>query len=100
MKKKLQLTALLLVMCALGYSAMAENPNPPSEHRVSIGRMVTNLPMASSAPDLAQTVTGKITDEAGEALIGASIQLKGSSNGTITDTDGNINLPYRTGMGH
>lgn len=33
-------------------------------------------------------VTGKVTDEKGEPLIGASVLEKGSSNGTITDGSG------------
>ncbi len=37
-------------------------------------------------------VTGSITDENGEALPGATIQEKGTSNGTITDVDGNFSL--------
>lgn len=37
-------------------------------------------------------ITGKITDASGEPLIGASIQVKGKSSGTITDLDGNFSL--------
>ena len=40
----------------------------------------------------ANTVRGKITDVNGEPIIGASIAVKGSSNGTITDLDGNFSL--------
>jgi len=41
------------------------------------------------------TVSGVITDESGESLIGASVLAKGSSVGTITDIDGRytITLP-------
>lgn len=38
------------------------------------------------------TVKGKIVDEKGEPLPGASIQQKGTSNGTITDINGNFSL--------
>ena len=38
------------------------------------------------------TVKGKVVDENGESLPGATIQLKGTTNGTITDTDGNFSL--------
>ena len=37
-------------------------------------------------------VTGKVVDSAGEAVIGASVLEKGSTNGTITDMDGNFTL--------
>ncbi len=38
------------------------------------------------------TVSGVITDEIGEGLPGATIMEKGSSNGTITDLEGNFSL--------
>jgi TonB-linked SusC/RagA family outer membrane protein len=38
------------------------------------------------------TVKGKIVDKNGESLPGASILQKGTSNGTITDKDGNFSL--------
>ncbi|WP_319271254.1 TonB-dependent receptor [uncultured Draconibacterium sp.] len=38
------------------------------------------------------TVKGKIVDESGEPLPGATIQELGTTNGTITDIDGNFSL--------
>ncbi len=44
------------------------------------------------------TATGNVVDEAlGEPIIGASILEKGTSNGTITDFDGNFTLDVATG---
>lgn len=37
-------------------------------------------------------VQGKVTDSTGEGLIGASVQVKGSTTGIITDMDGNFTL--------
>lgn len=37
-------------------------------------------------------VTGKVTDESGVALIGVSIAVKGTTNGTVTDLDGSYTL--------
>ena len=37
-------------------------------------------------------VSGLVTDTDNEALIGASISIKGTSQGTITDIDGRYNL--------
>lgn len=45
------------------------------------------------------TVSGKITDENGEAILGASILLKGTSTGTITDVDGMYTLNVNDGNG-
>ncbi len=38
------------------------------------------------------TVTGTVQDEAGDPLIGATVQQKGSSNGIATDIDGQFKL--------
>lgn len=50
-------------------------------------------------PALAQkvTVTGTVTDQTGEALIGASVMEKGTTNGTSTDMDGNFQLTVNPG---
>ncbi|MDY9919380.1 MAG: TonB-dependent receptor [Proteiniphilum sp.] len=37
-------------------------------------------------------ITGKITDEQGESIIGANIVEVGTTNGTVTDIDGNFTL--------
>ena len=43
------------------------------------------------------TVKGKIVDENGEGLPGASVQEKGTNNGTITDIDGNYSITVADG---
>ena len=37
-------------------------------------------------------VSGTITDKSGEPIIGANVVIKGTTNGTITDIDGNYTL--------
>lgn len=37
-------------------------------------------------------VSGNVKDESGEAVIGASVQIKGTGQGTITDFNGNFSL--------
>jgi len=37
-------------------------------------------------------LTGKVTDEYGESIIGANVVVKGTTNGTIADIDGNFSL--------
>ncbi|MDR1337357.1 MAG: TonB-dependent receptor [Tannerella sp.] len=37
-------------------------------------------------------ISGNIKDAAGEAIIGATVQVKGTSSGTVTDVDGNFTL--------
>ncbi len=44
-----------------------------------------------------RTITGTVTDESGEALIGASVLVKGSSIGTVTDFNGVYSLDVPEG---
>ena len=46
----------------------------------------------------AQTeITGTVLDEFGEGVIGATVMEKGTSNGTVTDFDGNFKLKVEAG---
>ena len=38
------------------------------------------------------SVSGNVKDEKGDALIGVTIQVKGTTTGSITDMDGNFRL--------
>lgn len=42
-------------------------------------------------------VTGQVTDEAEEAIIGASVRVAGTSTGTVTDIDGRFELQVEKG---
>lgn len=44
-----------------------------------------------------RTVTGTVSDEKGEALVGASVVVKGTTNGALTDVDGNFSLSVQNG---
>lgn len=39
------------------------------------------------------TCTGIVVDQNGETIIGASVIVKGTTNGTITGLDGDFNIP-------
>ena len=49
------------------------------------------MPVHAFAQNL--RVTGTVLDEHGEGLIGAGVVIQGTTNGTITDLDGNFVLP-------
>lgn len=54
----------------------------------------SNIPVSyAQSPDKI-TVAGCVKDAAGDFLIGATVQVKGISGGTITDIDGNYILKY------
>lgn len=51
---------------------------------------------APNATQQSKTISGKVTDASGATMPGVSVLLKGTSNGTITDINGNftlINIP-------
>ena len=56
--------------------------------------LLTFLLLLSSSFLLAQrTITGKVTDaESGQPMIAASVLVKGTSTGTVTDADGSFSL--------
>ena len=43
------------------------------------------------------TITGHVKDAAGEPVIGASVLINGTSNGTVTDLDGNFTVNVQPG---
>ena len=56
----------------------------PQSGRAETGEVQTAMQAA--------TVKGLVVDANGEPIIGASVLLKGTTNGTITDIDGNFTL--------
>ena len=43
-------------------------------------------------------ISGKVTDDDGEPLIGATIKISGSNKGTVTDLDGNYKISVQRGQ--
>ncbi|MDR0657837.1 MAG: SusC/RagA family TonB-linked outer membrane protein [Mediterranea sp.] len=58
---------------------------------------VTNPPAVDIAQQQTVTVKGKVTDTAGEPLVGASVQVQGTSQGVITDVEGNFTISVAQG---
>ena len=57
------------------------------------GLAVSSAPaMASEAPNQNIKVSGQVVDTDGEPLIGATVRVKGSDTGVITDLDGNFQV--------
>ena len=73
--KKTKFTALLLCM---GFSVIA----PVHVH----GTEGTTTEVLQQN----KKVTGQVTDEQGEPIIGASVKIVGTTQGTVTDLDGNF----------
>lgn len=66
-----------------------------------LGSLSTGMTYAASPEDKTEfditqqtaTCQGIVKDITGEAIIGASVIVKGTTNGSITDIDGNFSLP-------
>lgn len=64
-------------------------PNPSWGDTASSGLNHVSMSVLAQA---GENVHGRVVDEKGEAVIGASILVKGTTNGTITDFNGEFNL--------
>ena len=66
------------------------------EYKVLDNQIVLTAKETKVAQQKSQTVKGKVIDKSGEPLIGVSIVEKGTTNGTVTDLDGNYTLTVQT----
>lgn len=86
---RVSLTRLLLLTAVFGYASHAEAQGM----RSSVATLSTEHSLSSvQAPVSVFVVTGTVTDNTGEALVGASVNLEGSNKGTLTDGNGAYRL--------
>lgn len=79
MNRKMKSVSMLLFLSSLSTGiAYAESPKDKVE--VDIVQQTS-------------TCQGVVKDAIGESIIGASVIVKGTTNGTITDIEGNFSLP-------
>jgi TonB-dependent starch-binding outer membrane protein SusC len=62
----------------------------PKQQQVSMPSSVTVTPQVKSPVDV--TISGRVADDSGYAVSGASVAVKGTNIGTVTDADGNFSL--------
>ena len=67
-------------------------PRSPAIPRLPLRCATTLVALAAALGLRAQTVTGTVVDDAGEALIGVGVLIAGTGTGTATDYDGNYAL--------
>ena len=60
--------------------------------RRGIGLFVLFIFLTTMGANAQDVVSGNVTDESGEALIGVTILVQGANSGTVTDVDGNFSL--------
>ena len=78
--------SFLIGICVLGLSAYPIDMVAAEEFEV-----VEELQQISR-------VTGTVTDSEGEPVIGASVMVKGTSTGTVTDLDGRYSIAVKSGQ--
>ena len=61
-------------------------------HTLAVLFLLCMIPLGMSA----QTVKGTVNDETGEPIIGATVKVQGSSEGTITDFNGHFTIKAST----
>jgi len=89
------------ILLTLKYLFMKQSDQKKKANNSLLSKMILAcmLMLIASVASFAQSVkvTGTVTDEKGEPIIGASIFVKGTSTGTITDVEGNftVNAPAK-----
>ncbi len=89
------------ILLTLKYLFMKQSDQKKKANKSLLSKMILAcmLMLIASVATFAQNlkVTGTVTDEKGEPIIGASIFVKGTSTGTITDVEGNftVNAPAK-----
>ncbi len=58
---------------------------------------VTALPSLAQDSQQGRTITGSVSDANGEAMIGVTVMIQGTTTGTITDVNGNYSLTVPEG---
>lgn len=69
--------------------------NLPGSRKILFAMLAMLLPLSAFAQKI--TVNGQVTDPGNEPIIGASIMEDGTTNGTITNFDGNFELQVNPG---
>lgn len=57
-----------------------------------LGLLVMFICLVTTSVYAQGTVSGQVTDEVGESLIGVTVRVQGTSTGTVTDIDGGFSL--------
>ena len=69
-----------------------ELPKHLLSHIVQGNKIIVTPATDNQSSDKSNKVTGKVVDTNGEPIVGATIKEQGTTNGTITDMDGNFSF--------
>jgi iron complex outermembrane receptor protein len=74
--------------CLILWAGLSDNASYASSDSIDKGLFFNTKTPSSSVVSVAQPISGTVTDETGAPLPGATVIVKGTNNGTITDIDG------------
>lgn len=98
--KKLPVSVFLSCCCLTSFASnVVSSSNVAKVNYVAEAAKANKLAIKEvlQTPSNNVKVTGTVTDENGDPVIGATIRVKGSQNGTATDLDGNFTLNVPAG---
>lgn len=86
------MAALLINLMTLSVYSQASGHEQNQQSLSKQKALTESISLNSSEAMQGITITGRITDSNGEPLPGVNVLEKGTSNGTITDVDGNYSI--------
>ena len=94
---KIKFCGLFLMMCLI-FSTQAFSSDPAKSITEEVFTPKKQIVQNDTVPKTADKVTGRVTDKSGESLPGATVQVKGTNVGSITDEKGDyqIQLPQNS----
>lgn len=96
LRKILMAMKLTFVLFFMAISQLMASATSTESSRISLTTETDQTSIGTVNPQPGRTLTGKVTDASGAPLPGVSVVVKGTTNGVITDADGNFaisNLP-------
>lgn len=88
----MRMTLFLMFMLVFQLQANSSYSLNTKESMIILHSKEMSRKQITEAQQQSKQISGKIIDEFGEAIIGANVIEKGTSNGTVTDIDGNFSL--------
>ncbi|WP_339870004.1 TonB-dependent receptor [uncultured Algoriphagus sp.] len=98
MNTKLRASTIICASaCLVTWAGLIASPNPLAAKGIDRELLLkTNVPDAALVSK-GQLISGTITDETGAPMPGATVRVKGTTNGTVTDLDGKFSLDVADG---
>lgn len=87
------IVGLILLLLSVGYTMVPKSQGKSLATARLVGPKSAELAQAPTQ----MTVTGRVVNEVGKPIIGATVLLRGTSKGTSTDSNGSYSLEVPTG---